>query len=153
MKPAFVTHTFGVNLCGVVDPPSHHPYGSPRAHVRELLQNAVDTTGARRTEQPDAPGHVLNEPPEVTGDGALHGTDTGTGLTEQEVHSLLSTVGNTSTREEPGFAVGTSSASSGRACCPASWRPSGSGWSPARPGRPGGAVDRGRHRHPPRRDR
>ena len=43
-----MSHTFQVDLRGVVDLLSHHLYGSPRVYVRELLQNAVDAITARR---------------------------------------------------------------------------------------------------------
>ncbi|SHG15882.1 HSP90 family protein [Streptoalloteichus hindustanus] len=99
-----MTHTFGVNLRGVIDLLSHHLYSSPRVYVRELLQNAVDAITARRAVEPDAPATVVIEPAETTGTGRLRVTDSGIGLTEDEVHALLSTLGSTSKRDELGFA-------------------------------------------------
>jgi molecular chaperone HtpG len=99
-----VNHTFQVDLRGVVDLLSHHLYGSPRVYVRELLQNAVDAITARREGEPGAPGRVTIEPPEVTGDGTLRIADTGIGLTEDEVHELLATIGRSGKRDELGFA-------------------------------------------------
>ncbi|RKT56630.1 HSP90 family protein [Saccharothrix australiensis] len=97
-------HTFGVDLRGIIDLLSHHLYSSPRVYARELLQNAVDAITARRALQPDAPGEVAIEPIEPGASGALRITDTGIGLTEREVHDLLSTLGRTSKRDELGFA-------------------------------------------------
>jgi molecular chaperone HtpG len=99
-----VNHTFQVDLRGVVDLLSHHLYGSPRVYVRELLQNAVDAITARREGDPGAPARVTIEPPEVTGDGSLRVADTGIGLTEDQVHELLATIGRSGKRDELGFA-------------------------------------------------
>jgi len=99
-----VSHAFQVDLRGIVDLLSHHLYASPRVYVRELLQNAVDAITARRSAEPDAPGVVRIEPPEVTGDGTLRVHDTGVGLTEAQVHELLATIGRSSKRDELGFA-------------------------------------------------
>lgn len=95
---------FQVDLRGVVDLLSHHLYASPRVYVRELLQNAVDAITARRVAEPDAPAWVRIEPPEVTGDGTLRVGDSGVGLTEDQVHELLATIGRSSKRDEIGFA-------------------------------------------------
>ncbi|MFC6089169.1 HSP90 family protein [Saccharothrix lopnurensis] len=98
-----MAHTFGVDLRGIIDLLSHHLYSSPRVYARELLQNAVDAITARRALQPDAPGEVVIEPIESAG-GTLRISDTGIGLTEREVHDLLSTLGRTSKRDDLGFA-------------------------------------------------
>ncbi|MFD7656345.1 HSP90 family protein [Actinosynnema sp. NPDC059797] len=98
-----MSHTFGVDLRGIIDLLSHHLYSSPRVYARELLQNAVDAITARRALQPDAPGEVVIEPVESAG-GTLRISDTGIGLTEREVHDLLSTLGRTSKRDDLGFA-------------------------------------------------
>ncbi|RBQ19237.1 HSP90 family protein [Spongiactinospora rosea] len=93
---------FQVDLRGVVDLLSRHLYSSPRVYVRELLQNAVDAITARRVDDPVAPARV-----ELTvdnGGGLLKVHDTGIGLTEQEVHTLLATIGRSSKRDELGFA-------------------------------------------------
>jgi molecular chaperone HtpG len=96
-----VSNTFQVDLRGIVDLLSHHLYASPRVYVRELLQNAVDaitaTPGARS-------GTVTIESSTVTGDGTLRIADNGIGLTEDQVHELLATIGRSSKRDELGFA-------------------------------------------------
>jgi molecular chaperone HtpG len=99
-----VSHTFQVDLRGVVDLLSNHLYASPRVYVRELLQNAVDAITARQAVEPDAPSRVRIEPPAVTGDGTLRISDTGIGLTEAQVHELLATIGRSGKRDELGFA-------------------------------------------------
>lgn len=100
-----MTHSsFQVDLRGIVDLLSHHLYASPRVYLRELLQNGVDAIVARRAVDPNAPARVHIEPPERTGDGTLRVHDTGIGLTEDQVHELLATIGRSSKRDELGFA-------------------------------------------------
>ena len=89
-------HTFQVDLRGLVDLLSHHLYSSPKVYLRELLQNAVDASTARRAEQPDAPARVRLYPET----GALRVEDTGVGLTEADVHNLLATIGRSSKRTD-----------------------------------------------------
>ncbi|MFF3315238.1 HSP90 family protein [Streptomyces sp. NPDC003035] len=96
MTPDQTPHTFQVDLRGLVDLLSHHLYSSPRVYLRELLQNAVDAITARRAEQPDAPARVLLS---VDG-GGLRVEDSGIGLTEHDVHSLLATIGRSSKRAD-----------------------------------------------------
>ncbi|WP_432982690.1 HSP90 family protein [Dactylosporangium sp. CA-233914] len=96
--------TFQVDLRGIVDLLSHHLYASPRVYVRELLQNAVDAITARRAADPAAPAMIRIEPPDVTGDGTLRVLDTGVGLTEEQVHQFLATIGRSSKRDDLGFA-------------------------------------------------
>ncbi|MEV0352412.1 HSP90 family protein [Nonomuraea sp. NPDC050680] len=91
---------FNVDLRGVVDLLSRHLYSSPRVYVRELLQNAADAITARRAADPQAPATVTIE----VADGRLSVHDTGIGLTEDEVHVLLATIGRSSKRDELGFA-------------------------------------------------
>ena len=74
------SHTFQVDLRGMVDLLSHHLYSSPRVFIRELMQNAIDAITARRLLDPAAPAEVT-----IRAGGALTVTDTGVGLTEDEV--------------------------------------------------------------------
>lgn len=89
-------HSFQVDLRGVVDLLSHHLYASPRVYLRELLQNAVDAITARGVGEP---GHVRI----VCADGVLRVNDNGIGLTEEQVHELLATIGRSGKRDELGF--------------------------------------------------
>ncbi|MFW5416218.1 HSP90 family protein [Nocardiopsis sp. CNT-189] len=89
-----MSHTFQVDLRGLVDLLSHHLYSSPKVYLRELLQNGVDAITARRAADPGAPAAVRLLP----GDGELRVEDTGIGLTEAEVHDLLATIGRSSKR-------------------------------------------------------
>ena len=89
-------HTFQVDLRGLVDLLSHHLYSSPKVYLRELLQNAVDAITARQSQDPGAPARVR-----LFTDGAeLRVEDSGIGLTESDVHSLLATIGRSSKRAE-----------------------------------------------------
>jgi molecular chaperone HtpG len=92
------SHTFQVDLRGMVDLLSHHLYSSPRVYIRELMQNAVDAITARRQLDPEAPASVR-----IRASGTLTVTDTGVGLTEQEVHRFLATIGRSSKRDEDGL--------------------------------------------------
>ncbi|GAA2404132.1 HSP90 family protein [Catellatospora methionotrophica] len=98
-----MNQSFQVDLRGIVDLLSHHLYSSPRVYVRELMQNAVDAITARRAQAPNAPASVWLESPQTTGDGTLRIHDTGLGLTEQQVHELLATIGRSGKRDELGF--------------------------------------------------
>ncbi|MFJ6730303.1 MULTISPECIES: HSP90 family protein [unclassified Streptomyces] len=89
-------HTFQVDLRGLVDLLSQHLYSSPKVYLRELLQNAVDAITARRAEEPGAPARVRL----FAADGRLRVEDSGVGLTESDVHSLLATIGRSSKRAD-----------------------------------------------------
>ncbi|GIJ54538.1 molecular chaperone HtpG [Virgisporangium aurantiacum] len=91
------SHTFQVDLRGLVDLLSHHLYSSPRVYVRELLQNAVDAVTARQNKRQDGtPGEIrLTVLP-----GALRVDDPGIGLSEADVHRFLATIGSSSKRDD-----------------------------------------------------
>ena len=101
-----MSESFKVDLRGIVDLLSHHLYTSPQVYLRELLQNAVDavTATAERADGAQGRGTVLIESPQTTGDGTLRIHDNGIGLTEDQVHELLATIGRSSKRDELGFA-------------------------------------------------
>lgn len=91
---------FQVNLRGVVDLLAHHLYSSPRVYLRELLQNAVDATTARRRLDAAAPAaRILVEPLDSPEPGVLRISDNGVGLTAAEVEEFLATVGRSSKRD------------------------------------------------------
>lgn len=95
---------FLVDLRGVVDLLSHHLYSSPRVYLRELVQNGVDALTARRAHEPSAPGRITITPADVAEDGRLHVVDTGIGLDDEGIRSVLATIGASSKRDELGLA-------------------------------------------------
>ncbi len=90
-------HTFQVDLHGLVDLLSQHLYSSPRVYLRELLQNAVDAVTARRLADPSAAAAIT-----ISTGTRLVVEDTGIGLTEQDVHTFLATIGRSSKRDPLG---------------------------------------------------
>jgi molecular chaperone HtpG len=92
-------HTFRVDLHGLVDLLANHLYSSPRVYVRELLQNAADAVAARRLADPAAPAGRIT----VAASGhELVIRDNGIGLTEQDIHTFLATIGRSSKRDQLG---------------------------------------------------
>jgi molecular chaperone HtpG len=87
------SYTFQVDLRGLVDLLSQHLYSSPRVYIRELLQNAVDATTARGRTGTDTRIRI------AIGDGGLRIEDQGIGLTEDEAHRFLATIGSSSKRD------------------------------------------------------
>jgi molecular chaperone HtpG len=95
-------HKFQINLRGIIDLLSNHLYSGPEVFLRELLQNGIDAIRARQLLQPDFRGeitleivaHRAGKPP------TLVFTDNGVGLTEDEVHRFLATIGQTSKTAE-----------------------------------------------------
>lgn len=93
------SHQTQVDLGGLMSVLGQHLYSTPSVAVRELVQNAHDSLVRRRMEQPEwtAQGRI-----HVSGnlsEGILQIRDTGAGLTEQEIHSFLATVGVGYTRK------------------------------------------------------
>ncbi len=88
---------FQVNLGGMIDILSNHLYSSPEVFVRELLQNAVDAIAARRkTEQCGDCAVTLTLSQTPQGAPELTFADSGTGLTEAEIHRFLAVIGQSS---------------------------------------------------------
>ncbi|HEX8748892.1 MAG TPA: HSP90 family protein [Pyrinomonadaceae bacterium] len=95
-------YKFQVNLGGIIDLLSNHIYSSPQVFIRELLQNAVDAITARAHIEPSHAGRVWIELPAPAGGEPplLIFRDNGIGLTEEEIHRFLATIGQTSKRDE-----------------------------------------------------
>ncbi|MCF2532665.1 HSP90 family protein [Yinghuangia soli] len=93
--PPAADHTFQVDLRGLVDLLSHHLYSSPRVYLRELLQNGIDAITARRAADPAAPAAIRL----TAAGGGLRVEDSGIGLTEEDVHRFLATIGRSSKRD------------------------------------------------------
>ena len=89
---------FQVNLRGVIELLSGHLYSGPQVYVRELMQNSVDAISARRLVEsdfrPEINFELLNATPPT-----LLVKDNGVGLTEDEVHQFLATIGQSSKRD------------------------------------------------------
>ncbi len=96
---------FQVDLDSVITLLSKHIYSSPKVYIRELLQNAVDAIHARKKKDPDFQGAIqliVNTTPGNT----LTFVDNGIGLTEEEVNTLLATVGASTKRDDSGTYLG-----------------------------------------------
>src|SRR5581483_4790075 len=111
-KPVRITRKWGcclenrfqVNLKGIITLLSDNLYSGPRVYVRELLQNAVDAIHARTIAEPGfAGGRIEIE----VNDGEVPTVvvqDNGVGLSEDEVHQFLATIGESSKRDDLGKA-------------------------------------------------
>jgi molecular chaperone HtpG len=96
-------HKFQINLRGVIDILSHHLYSGPEVYVRELLQNATDAIQARRKLEPKHTGDIHIEIHQPAGKPpSLVISENGIGLTPEEVHTFLSTIGLSSKRAAEG---------------------------------------------------
>jgi len=101
-----VDYRFQVNLQGIIALLSNNLYSGPRVFMRELLQNAVDAIHARQLLDPAFKDgridleliHDAPAPP------TLVFQDDGVGLTEEEVHRFLATIGESSKRDDLGAA-------------------------------------------------
>lgn len=85
-----------VDLGGLMTVLGRHLYSTPMVALRELVQNAHDSIIRRRLE--DKNWDEKAEPPRIVVDGdhargIIRIIDTGAGLTAEEVHSYLATVG------------------------------------------------------------
>ena len=95
-----MAYNFQVNLGSVIDLLSNHLYTGPQVYVRELLQNSTDAISARRQLDPHYEGRVHIEVHADDAPPTLVVTDNGIGLTEDEVHQFLATIGGTSKRAD-----------------------------------------------------
>lgn len=96
-----MNHTFQINLRGIIDLLSDHLYSSPEVFLRELLQNGVDAIRARQAMEPEHQGRVTVSVVQADdGRVELVFEDDGVGLTEDETHKFLATIGASSKRED-----------------------------------------------------
>lgn len=102
-----MTHRFQINLRGIIDLLSNHLYSRPEVFLRELLQNAIDAITARQQLSAKHAGEITltvtsprGKPP------TLEATDNGIGLTEDEIHRFLATIGESSKRDSEGRRTG-----------------------------------------------
>ncbi|NDV59810.1 HSP90 family protein [Bacteroides sp. 519] len=89
-------HLFQVNLKGMISLLSEHIYSNPNTFVRELLQNGIDAITAFRSLDENFVGNI-----EVIlhSDGTMSFTDNGIGLTENDIHQVLTVIGESSKRD------------------------------------------------------
>lgn len=87
---------FQVNLSGIIKVLSEHLYSTPRVAFRELLQNGVDAVTARARQEPGHEGQIGVELIEGGGRPHVVVEDNGAGLTEDEIHRFLATIGGSS---------------------------------------------------------
>lgn len=92
-------HRFQINLRGLIDLLSNHLYSGPEVFVRELLQNAVDAVREQLNADPEHPAEITLELHTPRGKPPLLlVNDNGVGLTEEDVHQFLATIGESSKR-------------------------------------------------------
>lgn len=94
-------HKFQVNLSGIIDILSNHLYATPSVFIRELLQNSVDAIRARQLHHVSSVSHFepvieLTLTRDADGRSVLEFSDNGIGLTKQNIHDFLATIGNSS---------------------------------------------------------
>lgn len=85
---------FQVNLGGILDILSNHLYKSPDVFLRELLQNAVDAVTMRKGKQRGWRGGRIVIT--VVPGEEVRVSDNGLGLTQEEIHSFLAVIGQSS---------------------------------------------------------
>ncbi len=83
---------FKVNLGGMIDLLSNHLYSSPDVFVRELLQNGSDAISAAAKNNSDYKNGKITL--SVDNGKSIVFNDTGTGLTEDEIHKFLTENGD-----------------------------------------------------------
>ncbi|MCW5767404.1 MAG: HSP90 family protein [Phycisphaeraceae bacterium] len=96
-----MSQRFQVDLRGIIDLLAHHLYESPEVFIRELVQNGVDAITARRAIEPNHVGCVrmeLHRPED--GPATLIIEDDGIGLTPDEMHAFMSTIGASTKRDQ-----------------------------------------------------
>jgi molecular chaperone HtpG len=97
-----VDYKFQINLRGIIELLSNHLYSGPEVFLRELLQNGVDAIRARLHHEPAHQGEITLEVLGTRGKQppTLVFTDNGIGLTEEEIHRFLATIGQSSKSAE-----------------------------------------------------
>ncbi len=95
-----MNHKFQVDLRGIISILSKNLYSGPEVFVRELLQNAVDAIHAREKQAPDHKGNIEIHMATDEQGVFLNFKDNGIGLTEDEIHHFLATIGQSSKRGE-----------------------------------------------------
>lgn len=97
-------HQTAIDLGGLMAVLSQHLYSTPDVAIRELVQNAHDSVIRRRHLALDGRAELSTEQPRITvipdvDNSIIEVADNGSGLTEEEIHTLLATVGIGATRQ------------------------------------------------------
>ncbi len=92
-------HNFQVDLRGVIDLLSDHLYSGPHVYLRELMQNSVDAITARKQIDHQLDPTIRIEIIDGNAAPTLVVYDNGIGLTPDEVHQFLATIGQSSKRQ------------------------------------------------------
>lgn len=90
-------YVFQVNLKGMIALLSEHIYSNPSTFVRELLQNGIDAITAFRSLDESHEGCIRVI---LSADGSMVFEDNGIGLKEEEIHQVLTVIGESSKRGE-----------------------------------------------------
>lgn len=90
---------FQVDLRSMIELLSSHLYSGPEVFVREVLQNGVDAVRAREQFEPGFRGKIHIELTRLDEGAVLSIEDDGIGLTLEEVHKFLATIGSSSKRQ------------------------------------------------------
>jgi molecular chaperone HtpG len=94
-----MSYKFQIDLSGIIELLSKHLYSSPQVYLRELLQNGVDAVQARKSLDAEHEGRIeVRTFRDESGAPCLTFTDNGIGLTEEEIHLFLATIGKSSKR-------------------------------------------------------
>ncbi len=103
-EPPKTGFNFQVNLKAIIDLLSNHLYSGPEVYLRELLQNCVDAITARQQIDSKHRGEITFEvvPARQGQPIMLIVEDNGVGLTMDEIHTFLATIGSSSKREDLG---------------------------------------------------
>ena len=95
------THPIHLHVPGVLKLLSEHLYSDPRIALRELIQNAHDSCLRRMAEDPNLPSdyHPTIDIRINLDNRTLSIIDNGSGLTPEEIHQYLATIGRGYTSE------------------------------------------------------
>ncbi|MBL8910550.1 MAG: ATP-binding protein, partial [Archangium sp.] len=85
--------TTQVDLAGLMSVLGEHLYSTPTVALRELVQNAHDAITRRKIEASGSPFEPRIEVKLDRARGTLTITDSGAGLTRQEIIDFLATIG------------------------------------------------------------
>src|SRR5215469_7285563 len=85
-----------IDLQGLIRLLAKNLYAESDVFVRELIQNAHDSIKRRSVIEPNAPQGVIRVRTDREA-GTITVFDNGSGLTEQEVHDYLATIGRSGT--------------------------------------------------------